>query len=142
MSYKDSHRKYFFGQPEVSLGILPAYGGTQRLTSLVGRGLALEMMLTGEMIDAQKALQAGLVNHVMPGKEEAMLKAKEIMSKIFKNAPLAVGMVINCVDSAISKTEDGFQVEANSFANCCKTSDFREGTSAFLEKRKPDFKGE
>lgn len=132
----------FFGQPEVSLGILPAYGGTQRLTQIVGKGKALEMMLTGEMIGAEEALSAGLVNHLVSTKEEGMEKAREILHKIFKNAPLSIGMVINCVNATFSKEEDGYQIEANSFANCCKSGDFKEGTSAFLEKRKAEFKGE
>lgn len=132
----------FFGQPEVSLGTLPAYGGTQRLTHLVGKGKALEMMLTGEMIGPEEALSVGLVNHLVSTKEEGIEKAKEILNKIFKNAPLAIGMVINCVNASFSKKEDGYQIEANSFANSCKSADFKEGTSAFLEKRKPEFKGE
>ena len=132
----------FFGQPEVSLGILPAYGGTQRLTHEIGKGRALEMMMTGEMIGAENALASGLINHLAPTKEESLEKAKDILFKIFKNAPLAVGMVINCVNAVFSNNEDGYQIEANSFANCCKTEDFKEGTSAFLEKRNPIFKGE
>lgn len=132
----------FFGQPEVSLGTLPAYGGTQRLTQLIGKGNALEMMLTGEMIAAEKALSTRLINHMVSTKEEALAKAKEILFKIFKNGPLSIGMVINCVNSVFSNVEDGYQIEANCFANCCKSADFREGTSAFLEKRKPEFKGE
>jgi len=131
----------FFGQPEVGLGIIPGYGGTQRLTQLVGKARALEMMLTGEMIGVKVALNYGLVNHLAATKEDAITKAKEILINIFKNAPLAIGMVINCVNSAFSKSVDGYQIEANSFANCCKSMDFKEGASAFLEKRKPDFKG-
>ena len=132
----------FFGQPEVTLGILPGYGGTQRLSQIVGKGKALEMMLTGEMIGAEEAFKAGLVNHLVATKEEGIEKAKEILNKIFKNAPLSIGMVINCVNAAFAKEEDGYQIEANSFANCCKSEDFKEGTSAFLEKRKAEFKGE
>jgi len=132
----------FFGQPEVTLGVLPAYGGTQRLTHLVGKGKALEMMLTGEMIGAEEAYSDGLINHLVATKDEGIEKAKELLNKIFENAPLSIGMVINCVNAAFSKEEDGYQFEANSFANCCKTEDFKEGTSAFLEKRKPEFKGE
>ena len=132
----------FFGQPEVTLGILPGYGGTQRLSQIVGKGKALEMMLTGEMIGADEAFNAGLVNHLVATKEEGVEKAKEILNKIFKNAPLSIGMVINCVNAAFAKEEDGYQIEANSFANCCKSEDFKEGTSAFLEKRKAEFKGE
>ncbi len=132
----------FFGQPEVSLGVIPAYGGTQRLTQTIGKGKALEMMMTGEMINAEEAKSLGLLNYLVSTKEDGLLKAKEILKKIFENAPLAVGMVINCVNSAFKYDEDGFQIEANSFANCCKSQDFVEGTNAFLEKRKPDFKGE
>jgi len=132
----------FFGQPEVSLGILPAYGGTQRLTQIVGKGKALEMMMTGEMIGAEDAFTSGLINHLVATKEEGLDIAREILFKIFKNAPLSIGMVINCVNAVFSKEEDGYQFEANSFANCCKTEDFKEGTSAFLEKRAPEFKGE
>lgn len=132
----------FFGQPEVSLGVVPGYGGTQRLSQLVGKGKALEIMMTGEMLGADEAYACGLVNNIVATKEEGLEKAKEILKKIFKNAPGAVGMVINCVMAAFSKEEDGYQVEANSFANCCKSDDFKEGTSAFLEKRAPEFKGE
>ena len=132
----------FFGQPEVSLGVLPAYGGTQRLPQIVGKGRAIEMMLTGRMVGADEALESGLINHIVPTTQEAIDKAKEILNDIFKNAPLSVGMVINCVNAAYTKDEDGYQIEANSFANCCKTEDFKEGTSAFLEKRPPVFKGE
>ncbi len=131
-----------FSLPEVSLGILPAYGGTQRLTQIVGKGKALEMMLTGEMIDAEEALSNRLVNYVVADKEAGMQKSMEILGKIFHNAPLSIGMVINCVNAVYSKEEDGYQIEANSFANCCKSMDFKEGAAAFLEKRKPDFKGE
>ena len=132
----------FFGQPEVSLGTLPAYGGTQRLTQIVGKGRALEMILTGEMIGAEEAFSVGLVNHLVSTKEEGLEKATKILQKILKNAPLSIGMVINCVNAVFSKEEDGFQIEANSFANCCKSGDFKEGTSAFLEKREAEFKGE
>jgi len=132
----------FFGQPEVSLGVIPAYGGTQRLTQTIGKGKALEMMMTGDMIGADEAKHSGLINHLVATKEEAIEKAKETLLKIFKNAPLAVGMVINCVNAVHSYDEDGFQIEANSFANCCKSNDFAEGTNAFLEKRTPEFKGE
>ncbi|MCG8308664.1 MAG: enoyl-CoA hydratase-related protein [Cytophagales bacterium] len=131
----------FFGQPEVSLGILPAYGGTQRLTHLVGKGKALELMMTGEMLGADDALSLRLINHLVTTKEEGLEKAKEILLRVFKNAPLSIGMVINCVNATYSKDEDGYQFEANSFANCCKTEDFKEGTTAFLEKRAPEFKG-
>jgi enoyl-CoA hydratase len=131
-----------FGQPEVNLGIIPGYGGTQRLTYLIGRGKANELMMTGDMIGADEARSLGLVNHVMSTKEEAMAKAEEIIRKIMSKAPLAIGMVIDCVNAVFVSDEDGYQTEANSFARCVKSGDYKEGTSAFLEKRKPVFKGE
>lgn len=131
-----------FGQPEVNLGIIPGYGGTQRLTLLIGRGKANELMMTGDMIGAEEALTIGLVNHVLPTKAEAMKKAEEIIGKIMSKAPLAIGMIVDCVNAAFLPDEDGFQTEANSFARCVKSGDYKEGTTAFLEKRKPTFKGE
>lgn len=131
-----------FGQPEVNLGIIPGYGGTQRLTYLIGRGKANELMMTGDMIGADEARSLGLVNHVLSTKEEAMAKAEEIIRKIMSKAPLAIGMVIDCVNAVFVSDEDGYQTEANSFARCVKSGDYKEGTSAFLEKRKPVFKGE
>lgn len=131
-----------FGQPEVNLGVIPGYGGTQRLTQLVGKGKALELMLTGDMIGADEAKSLGLVNYVSDSKEAMIAKAEEILEKVKTKAPLAVGMVIDCVKAVYTSGENGYQTEANSFSRCCGTEDFQEGTSAFLEKRKPDFKGE
>ena len=131
-----------FGQPEVNLGIIPGYGGTQRLTQLVGKGKALELMMTGEMITATRAEQLGLVNHVVKDEAELITKCRKLLKKITSKAPLAVGMVINCVNAAFDPEEKGYQTEANSFSNCCKSGDFKEGTTAFLEKRPPAFKGE
>lgn len=131
-----------FGQPEVNLGIIPGYGGTQRLTILIGRGKANELMMTGDMIGAEEAKSLGLVNHVVPTKEEALAKSEEIIAKILSKAPLAIGMIIDCVNSVYVPDENGFQTEANSFARCVKSGDYKEGTSAFLEKRQPHFKGE
>jgi enoyl-CoA hydratase len=131
-----------FGQPEVNLGLIPGYGGTQRLTQLVGKGMAMELLMTGEMINAEEARQIGLVNHVVATQEDLMPRAEELMGKILDKAPLAVGMIINCVNTVGKPEENGYQVEANSFANCCRTEDFKEGTAAFLEKRKPIFRGE
>ena len=91
-----------FGQPEVGLGIIPGYGGTQRLTQLIGKGHALEMMMTGKMVPAAKALEYGIVNYVLADKESAIEKAGEILAEIFKNAPLAVGMVITCANAVYS----------------------------------------
>ncbi|MFD2248474.1 enoyl-CoA hydratase/isomerase family protein [Pontibacter ruber] len=129
-----------FGQPEVNLGVIPGYGGTQRLTQLIGKGKAMELMMTGDMVSAQEALELGLVNHVT-SQEELMPKCFEIMQKILSKAPLAIGLVIECVNAVYTKDEDGYQTEANSFARCCTSQDFIEGTSAFLEKRKPVFTG-
>jgi enoyl-CoA hydratase len=130
-----------FGQPEVNLGIIPGYGGTQRLTLLVGRGKANELMMTGDMIGAEEAKTLGLVNHVLPTKEEAIAAAEVILEKIRSKAPLAIGMVVDCVN-AVFLEENGYQTEANSFARCVKSGDYKEGTTAFLEKRKPVFRGE
>ncbi|MGB3618793.1 MAG: enoyl-CoA hydratase-related protein [Catalinimonas sp.] len=129
-----------FGLPEVTLGILPGYGGTQRLTQLVGKGRALEMMLTGEPVKAGVAKDIGLVNRVVETPAELLPYCEELMRKITTKAPLAVGRIIDCVN-AYQNGENGYQTEANSFANCCKSEDFQEGTKAFLEKRKPAFKG-
>nr|HAD51989.1 enoyl-CoA hydratase [Algoriphagus sp.] len=131
-----------FGQPEVNLGIIPGYGGTQRMTILVGRGKANELMMTGDMIGADEALNLKLVNHVLPTKNDAMAKAEEIIGKIMSKAPLAIGMIVDCVNAVYLAEENGYQTEANSFARCVKSGDYKEGTSAFLEKRKPVFKGE
>ncbi|MEP2025613.1 MAG: enoyl-CoA hydratase-related protein [Reichenbachiella sp.] len=131
-----------FGQPEVNLGVIPGYGGTQRLTQLVGKGKALELMLTGDMIGTDEALSLGLINYKAESKADMIAKAEEILSKIQKKAPLAIGMVIDCVKAVYTTGINGYQTEANSFSRCCGTEDFKEGTSAFLEKRKPSFKGE
>lgn len=129
-----------FGQPEVNLGLIPGYGGTQRLTKLVGQGRALELMMTGDLISADEAYRIGLVNHVLEDPKALEDKVNSIMSKITSKAPLAVGMVISCVNAAMGE-EDGYQEEANGFAHCCQTNDKVEGTKAFLEKRAPIFKG-
>ncbi|MER2998858.1 enoyl-CoA hydratase/isomerase family protein [Pontibacter populi] len=129
-----------FGQPEVNLGLIPGYGGTQRLPLLIGRGKALEMMLTGDMISADEAKVLGLINHVV-APEELFTTCETILQKIMGKAPLAIGLVIECVNAVFDKEENGFQTEANSFARCCASEDFVEGTNAFLEKRKPAFRG-
>ncbi|GAB3652611.1 enoyl-CoA hydratase-related protein [Echinicola sediminis] len=131
-----------FGQPEVNLGIIPGYGGTQRLTFLIGRGKANELLMTGDMIGAEEAKALGLVNHVTSTKQEAIEKAEEILLKIMTKAPLALGMIVDCVNAVFSNEENGYLIEANSFARCVKSDDYTEGTAAFLEKRKPNFKGE
>lgn len=131
-----------FAQPEVNLGIIPGYGGTQRLTQLVGKGKALELMMTADMIGAEEARALGLVNHVVDNKAALMERSREMLEKILGKAPLAVGMIVNCVNAYYSSDENGFQTEANSFSNCCKSEDFKEGTAAFLDKRPAEFKGE
>jgi enoyl-CoA hydratase len=130
-----------FGQPEVNLGIIPGYGGTQRLSQLIGKGRAFEYMMSAEIIDANKAYSWGLVNHIEESKADAIAKAEQILNTISGKAPIAIKYVIDCVNAAFNPTEKGYQIEANAFSKCCSTSDFKEGASAFLEKRKPNFTG-
>jgi enoyl-CoA hydratase len=129
-----------FGQPEVNLGLIPGYGGTQRLVQLVGKGRALELMLTGNMIDATTALQYGLVNHVVP-QEELLNKTRALLELINTKAPVAVAHCIKAANAVFDEKQNGFETEISSFAACFDTEDMREGTSAFLEKRKPAFTG-
>lgn len=124
------------GQPEVSLGLIPGYGGTQRLTQLVGKGKAFEMILTGEMISAKEALNLKLVNYVVP-KEELMLKAEELALKMINNAPYALKKSIAAINAVYGNI--GLQNEIELFGQCFGTEDFKEGVTAFLEKRKPKF---
>ena len=131
-----------FGQPEVNLGIIPGYGGTQRLTQLVGKGKSMELTLTGNLIKANEALELGLVNYVLDTKDQALTKAKEILKTIQSKAPLAIAEAISSVNAVYSSEEKGYQTEANSFARLCATKDFKEGAAAFVEKRKPNFTGE
>lgn len=130
-----------FGQPEVNLGIIPGYGGTQRLTQLVGRGKALEMMMTGDPVSAQEAKAMGLVNHVVP-KDQLMILAGKMMSRILSRGPVAVSHVIRTVNAGFNFEQLGYEAEARNFAACTGTADFLEGTNAFIEKRQPQFKGE
>jgi enoyl-CoA hydratase len=130
-----------FGQPEVNLGIIPGYGATQRLTQLVGRGKAIELMLTGDLINAAEAKAIGLVNQVAPSKDEVMNLALKTMEKIAKKGPIAVGLVIKTVNAGFDFEKTGYSSEAENFGKCTLTEDFREGTSAFIEKRQPQFKG-
>lgn len=156
-----------FGQPEVNLGLIPGYGGTQRLTQLVGKGKALELMLTGRMVEAAEALQLGLVNYIT-GPDELLTKTREILSIINQKAPIAVSRIIECTNLAVgdgtsineaadweadpfggdnsasaegSGMLNGFTREQQAFGECFATEDMQEGASAFLEKRKPVFKG-
>ena len=129
-----------FGQPEVNLGLIPGYGGTQRLVQLMGKGRALELLMSGNMIDASIALEYGLVNHVVP-QDDLLPKAKMILEQIITKAPLAVAKCIAAANGVFG-TGNGYEIELNSFGECFSTNDMKEGTSAFLEKRKPHFKGE
>jgi enoyl-CoA hydratase len=156
-----------FGQPEVNLGLIPGYGGTQRLTKLVGRGRAIEFMLTGRMVEATEAHTMGLVNYIIEEPNELLAETRKILSIINEKAPLAVARIIECVNIAAgdgivhSETWDpdpfggddseddeaggapvnGFVREQEAFGECFGTADMQEGTAAFLEKRKPVFKG-
>jgi enoyl-CoA hydratase len=129
-----------FGQPEVNLGLIPGYGGTQRLTQLIGKGRSIEFMITGNMLDAATALQYGLVNYVVP-QEELLNKAKSILELVNTKAPLAVGRCIKAANAVFDHTKDGFAEEVKLFGECFATEDMVEGTNAFLEKRKPNFQG-
>lgn len=130
-----------FGQPEVKLGIAPGYGGTQRLPRLVGRGIALQLILSGEMIDAQEAYRIGLVNKVVPG-AELLAEAEKLLRGILTMAPLAVRLCLEAVDQGCEMTlDEGLLLEANHFGLLAATSDMKEGTQAFLEKRPPRFEG-
>ncbi len=128
------------GLPEVTLGLIPGYGGTQRLTQLIGKGRAMEMITTAEMISAEKAAQIGLVNEVVP-QSELIAKAEAILTKIKQRAPLAIKSAINAINASLDPKVNGFDVEIEEFGNCFQTEDFKEGVSAFLEKRKATFKG-
>src|SRR5271166_2710175 len=129
------------GQPEVKLGLIPGYGGTQRLPRLVGKGLAMQQILTGEMISAQEAHRIGLVNEVVP-QAELITRAEAIAAKIIANSPLAIQYAMEAVNRGFDMTlADGLFLEATLFAVCCATEDKNEGTRAFLEKRPAQFKG-
>ena len=128
------------GLPEVSLGVIPGYGGTQRLPQLVGKGRAMEMIMTAGMIDANQALQYNLVNHVVE-LNELLDFAEELAGKIMKNSMVAVSAAIKAINSNYEDGVNGFDVEINEFGRSFGTEDFKEGTSAFLNKRKADFPG-
>lgn len=129
------------GLPEVSLGVIPGYGGTQRLPQLIGKGRALEMILTAGMISAEEAYRMGLANHICK-QVELIDFCHEIAQKIIKNSPAAIAMAIHAVNANYREGENGFETEIKSFGKCFGTVDFKEGTKAFLEKRKAVFTGE
>lgn len=129
-----------FGQPEVNLGIIPGYGGTQRLAQLIGKGKAMELLLTGDMLSAQEAYQYGLANAIAEP-EQLIEKCMEMAAKINAKGPIALKGIIHSVNSLYLPNVDGYGVEARTFGEIADSEDFREGTGAFIEKRKPDFKG-
>ena len=128
------------GLPETSLGVIPGYGGTQRLPQLIGKGRALEMIFSAKMIDSVTALEYGLVNYVVPQAE--LLGAAEEMARSFmKNSIVAMGFAIEAVNAGLLEGSVGYDVEVRAFGDCFETADFKEGTKAFIEKRKPNFPG-
>jgi enoyl-CoA hydratase len=130
-----------FGQPEVRLGVIPGYGGTQRLPRLVGKGRAMEMCLTGDMIDAAEAYRIGLVNRICPP-DKVLEEAEKIMRVILEQGPVAVALAIQAINEGLDEMlEDAMDVEADLFGECATTEDWKEGTKAFMEKRKAEFKG-
>ena len=129
-----------FGQPEVNLGLIPGYGGTQRLTQLIGKGRAIELLISRKMIDANTALQYGLVNYVVL-QEELLPKAVSILQVINTKAPVAIAQCIAAANAVFDETINGFEEEVKAFGECFTTEDMKEGTTAFLEKRKPIFTG-
>ena len=135
-----------FGQPEVNLGLIPGYGGTQRLTQLIGKGKSMELQMTAQIIDANEALALKLVNYVTT-QDNLLVKAKEILEVIQTKAPIAISKIIDCIntavvsDSAYTNGKSGFEKEADAFGDCFNTADMKEGTTAFLEKRKANFLG-
>lgn len=128
------------GLPEVSLGVIPGYGGTQRLPQLIGKGRAMEMIMTAGMVSAEDAKNYGLVNHVVP-QAELLDFCYGIAQKIMRNSPMAIGKAIKCVNANFKDGTDGFKTEIKAFGQCFGTEDFKEGTTAFLEKRKAAFTG-
>ena len=140
---KSCHIRYasenaMYGQPEVNLGLTPGYAGTQRLPRLIGRSNATEMLVTGNMIDAENALRLGLISQISPS-DTLMQLAEDTAKTIAQKAPIAVKKTLECIDAYYDKSINGFKFEAEKFGECANTADFQEGTSAFIEKRKPNF---
>lgn len=129
-----------FGQPEVNLGLVPGYGGTQRLTQLIGKGRAIELLISGGMIDAETALRYGLVNYVVP-QEELLARTRTLLELINSKAPIAIAGCIRAANAVFNEEFNGFELEIIEFGECFATEDMKEGTSAFLEKRKANFRG-
>ncbi|MCL4122059.1 UNVERIFIED_CONTAM: hypothetical protein GTU68_043771 [Idotea baltica] len=129
-----AHSRSKFGQPEVNLGILPGYGGTQRLIQLIGKGKAMELLLTADMINGDEAHKLGLANHLV-APEDLIAKATEIINKIALKAPLAISETIKVVQDHFDETKDGYKSEVEAFGRLAATKDFKEGASAFIEKR-------
>jgi enoyl-CoA hydratase len=129
-----------FGQPEVNLGLIPGYGGTQRLTQLIGKGRAIELLISAAMIDASTALNFGLVNYVVPG-SELMIKTRSIADLINTKAPIAIAHCIKAANQVFDEKKDGFVTEITLFGESFATEDMKEGTAAFIEKRKANFTG-
>jgi len=138
--FRVASTKAKFGQPEVNLGIIPGYGGTQRLVQLIGKGKAMELLMTGDMVGAEEALRLGLVNYVVEP-DQLMEKSKELANKINSKGPLAISGVIRCVNGHFIPGIDGYALEARTFGEIADSDDFIEGTGAFIEKRKAAFKG-
>jgi len=128
------------GLPEVSLGVIPGYGGTQRLPQLIGKGRAMEMIMTAGMIPAEEAFRAGLVNHVVP-QADLLNFCTGIAERILKNSPIAISQAINAINANFKDGVNGYKTEIDAFGYCFGTEDFKEGTTAFLEKRKATFIG-
>jgi enoyl-CoA hydratase len=128
------------GLPEVSLGVIPGYGGTQRLPQLIGKGRAMEMIMTAGMIDVERAMEFGLVNHVV-SQEELLAYCKKIAMKIANNSMVAIGHAIKAINAGFKNNTNGYASEIEAFGACFGTADFKEGTAAFMEKRKANFKG-
>lgn len=129
-----------FGQPEVNLGLIPGYGGTQRLVQLIGKGKAMELLMSAQMIDANEAKELGLVNYVT-APDSLLAQTREILSLINSKAPLAVAGCIKAANAVFDESQNGFETEIKEFGNCFDTEDMKEGVSAFLEKRKAVFTG-